>query len=108
MGSRKNYVIVKRLTRKGFHAEMSGHIKLTFCYNGRDTAIRTWVSHGKKEIGDRLLSITAEQLALSRKQFDDLVDCRLDGEGLAALCQLPLPEGRGLHRESHGDYNDAI
>ena len=56
MGSRKNYVIrtcgaqapvlrpvaiVKRLTKKGFHAEMSGHIKLTFCYNGRDTAIRT-------------------------------------------------------------------
>jgi len=29
MGSRKNYIIVKRLTRKGFHAEMSGHIKLT-------------------------------------------------------------------------------
>jgi len=27
----------------------------------------------------------AEQLGLSRQQFDDLVDCRLDGEGLAAL-----------------------
>lgn len=85
MGSRKNFVIVKRLTKKGFHAEMSGHIKLTFCYNGRDTAIRTWVSHGKKEISDRLLSIMAEQLGLSRQQFDDLVDCRLDGQELAAL-----------------------
>ncbi|WP_301678474.1 hypothetical protein, partial [Methanoculleus methanifontis] len=39
---------VKRLTRKGFHAEMSGQIKLTFCYNGRDTAIRTRVSRRRR------------------------------------------------------------
>ncbi len=84
MGSRKNFVILKRLMKKGFHPEMSGHVKLTFRYNGRDTAIRTWVSHGKKEIGDRLLGIMAEQLHLSRQQLDDLVDCRLDEQGLLA------------------------
>ena len=48
MGSRKNYVILRRLTKKGFHVEMSGHIKLTFRYNGRDTAIRTWVSRRRR------------------------------------------------------------
>jgi len=83
--TRRPVASVNRLTKKGFHAAMSGHIKLTFRYNGRDTAIRTWVSHGKKEMRDRLLSIMAEQLDLSRQQFDDLVDCRLDGQGLAAL-----------------------
>jgi len=85
MGSRMNHNILKALRRKGFSQKMSGHIKLTFRYSGRDTSIRTWVSHGKKEISDRLLCIMAEQLSLSRQQFDDLVDCSLGGSELTAL-----------------------
>ncbi|HOI14306.1 MAG TPA: hypothetical protein PLG75_10620 [Methanoculleus sp.] len=72
---------------------MSGHIKLTFRYNGRDTAIRTRVRQG---VSDRLLSIMAEQLDLSRQQFDDLVDYRLDGQApLRPLRRVghPLTEG---------------
>lgn len=57
---------------------MSKHIKLTFQHNGCDTQIRTWVSHGKKEIGDRLLGIMAEQLYLSKQQFMELIDCTID------------------------------
>ena len=83
--SRKNQVIVRRLVKKGFEARMSKHIKLVFRHSGCDTGIRTWVSHGKKEISDQLLSRMAEQLNLSRQQFLDLVDCKLDGPGLIAV-----------------------
>jgi len=85
MGSRMNHTILKALKAKGFSSKMSGHIKLTFVYRGRDTSIRTWVSHGKRDISDRLLGIMAEQLSLSRRQLDDLVDCPLGERELAAL-----------------------
>ncbi len=85
MASRKNHNIQKSLTRKGFSSKMSGHIKMTFRYKGRDTAIRTWISHGKKEISDKLLGIMAEQLNLSRLQLDNLVDCPLGESELIAL-----------------------
>jgi hypothetical protein len=80
-----NHSILKALRRKGFSSKMSGHIKLTFRYCGKDTSIRTWISHGKKEIGDRLLGIMAEQLSLSRQQFNDLIDCPLGEDELVAL-----------------------
>jgi hypothetical protein len=80
-----NHAILKALKRKGFSSKMSGHIKLTFRYSGRDTSIRTWVSHGKKEISDRLIGIMAEQLSLSRQQFENLVDCSLGERELIAL-----------------------
>jgi predicted RNA binding protein YcfA (HicA-like mRNA interferase family) len=83
--SRKNHIIIARLKKKGFSTEMSKHIKLTFQHNGCDTQIRTWVSHGKKEIGDRLLSLMAEQLHLSKQQFTEAIDCRVDGEALILI-----------------------
>ena len=83
--SRKNHTIVARLKKKGFASEMSKHIKLTFRHNGCDTQIRTWVSHGKKEISDRLLSIMAEQLHLSKQQFMEVIDCTVDREALILI-----------------------
>ncbi|RQD80962.1 MAG: hypothetical protein D5R96_07745 [Methanocalculus sp. MSAO_Arc2] len=83
--SRKNHIIIARLKKKGFSTEMSKHIKLTFQHNGCDTQIRTWVSHGKKEIGDRLLSLMAEQLHLSKQQFMEVIDCTVDGEALILM-----------------------
>ena len=81
----KNRVVVRRLMKKGFDARMSKHIKLVFRFNGCDTGIRIWVSHGTKEISDQLLSCMAEQLNLSRQQFLDLIDCKLDEPGLIAI-----------------------
>ncbi|HIJ05916.1 MAG: Uncharacterized protein XD88_2024 [Methanocalculus sp. 52_23] len=83
--SRKNHTIVARLKKKGFTSEMSKHIKLTFQHNGCDTQIRTWVSHGKKEIGDRLLSLMAEQLHLSKQQFMETIDCTIDEADLNSI-----------------------
>ncbi|KUK69056.1 MAG: Uncharacterized protein XE11_1580 [Methanomicrobiales archaeon 53_19] len=57
---------------------MSRHIKLTVRHNGCDKAIRTWVSHGKKEIRDKLLGLMAAELHLSKQQFIELVDCTID------------------------------
>ena len=85
MGSKMNHDIIKALRMKGFSQKISGHIKLTFRYNGKDTSIRIWVSHGKKEISDRPLGIMAEQIILSRQQFDDLVDCSIGEIELIAL-----------------------
>ncbi len=64
---------------------MSKHIKLTFQHNGCDTQIRIWVSHGKKEISDRLLSLMAEQLHLSKQQFMEAIDCTVDEEALILI-----------------------
>ena len=80
-----NHNILKALKRRGFSSKMSGHIKLTFIFDGRDTSIRTWISYGKKEISDRLLGIMAEQLSLSRQELDDLVDCSLGKRELITL-----------------------
>lgn len=71
--------------KKGFDVTMSKHIKLVFMYNGKEIGIRTWVSHGKKEISDQLLCIMAEQLCLSHPQFFNLVDCTLDEAGLIEI-----------------------
>jgi predicted RNA binding protein YcfA (HicA-like mRNA interferase family) len=83
--SRKNHTIIARLKKKGFSVEMSKHIKLTFQHNGCDTEIRTWVSHGKKEIGDRLLGLMAEQLHLSKQQFMETIDCTVDEADLNSI-----------------------
>lgn len=65
--TRKNQVIIRRLMKKGFDVTMSKHIKLVFRHNGKDTGIRTWVSHGNNEISDHLLCIMAEQLCISSR-----------------------------------------
>ena len=80
-----NHNILKALKRKGFSSKMSSHIKLTFIFDGRDTSIRTWISHGKKEISDKLLGIMAEQLSLSRQELNDLIDCSLGEHDLITL-----------------------
>ena len=85
MGTRKNFKIVSALSKKGLQPQMAKHIKLTFQYEGKDTGVRTWVSHGKKEIGNRLLEIMAEQLHLSRQEFDDLMNCPLGEQGLVKI-----------------------
>jgi len=82
---RKNKAIVRRLMKKGFDARMSKHIKLVanlLCAMGNpctDSRVTTVVAKYQ------LLSRMAEQLNLSRQQFLDLIDCRLDEAGLIAV-----------------------
>lgn len=85
MATRKNNQILNALTKKGFEPHNSKHIKLTFYYNGKRTGLTTWVSHGKKEISDKLIGIMAKQLKLERNEFEDLVDCHISESGLIQL-----------------------
>jgi len=69
------------LLQKGFIEEVSGdHIRLYHCINGRRTGIRTFYSHGAKELNDYILGRMAKHLRLSRAQFDALIDCTLGME----------------------------
>lgn len=82
MGMRKNRAIQRSLLRKGFQQHNSKDIRLTLYHNGKKTRIVTWVSHGTKEIGDKLIGIMARQLRIEKSEFEDLVDCTLSGQGL--------------------------
>ena len=73
--------VVGVLLRKGFIEEDSGdHIRLYHCINGRRTGIRTFYSHGAKELNDYILGRMAKHLRLSRAQFEAFIDCTLSME----------------------------
>jgi hypothetical protein len=69
--------IAAGLAKKGFQKRDNDHTFFHLYANGKKTIVYTKMSHGEKEIGDKLLSIMARQVNLSRKQFLDLVDCPL-------------------------------
>ena len=86
MGSvRKGREIDSALCKKGFRRQTGGdHI----CYflvddDGKDTDIKTKVSHGAmgSTIGANLISRMARQLHVTKKQFLELIDCTLNEEG---------------------------
>ncbi len=85
MGTRKNRNIQNALIRKGFQQHNSKDIKLTLYHNGKKTRIVTWVSHGTKEISDKLIGIMARQLKIEKNEFENLVDCTLSEQGLIDL-----------------------
>ncbi len=73
--------------RKGFRIKDSRH--RTFEYytlDGERSRIKTLMSHGSdREINDHLLGQMARQLHLTRRQFDDLIDCRLSQADYEAM-----------------------
>ncbi len=84
MSSYRTAALISALENKGFRLERRGskHLKY-FLYDaaGKKRAVRTWVSKGEREYGERLRRERAEQLHLSVKEFEQLVDCSLTGEG---------------------------
>ena len=85
MSPRKTRVIENSLLDKGFRVDSTHHEMFWLYFNGKKTSIRTRLSHGKEEYGDKLLGRMAVQLKLRRKQLDLLIDCPLDGEGYAQI-----------------------
>jgi hypothetical protein len=65
--------------RKGFLLTESRHRRFRYYkLDGDRTNVVTIMSHGSvRDIDDRLLAQMARQLKLTRRQFDDLIDCRL-------------------------------
>lgn len=82
MAKYKTKDIEASLSKKGFQLHRSHHKLYIYYVNGTKTSIRTFISHGKKEYGDKLVSKMRTQLNLSRQQFDDLVTCPLTKEKL--------------------------
>lgn len=69
------------LKRKGFALAAGGdHAFYRLLVEGRNTGIRTKISHGEKELSDNLLAQMARQTCLVKKEFLDLVDCHMTSE----------------------------
>lgn len=68
------------LRKKGFQEsgkKNPDHTYYILFYNGKRTGIFTKISHGEKELRDGLCSLMARQIKLTRRQFDEFVDCPL-------------------------------
>jgi predicted RNA binding protein YcfA (HicA-like mRNA interferase family) len=70
-------VVAAGLESKGFRRENSKDVHYRLFVHGKKTIIYTMISHGEKEIHDGLLGTMARQVKLTRKQFNDLIECPL-------------------------------
>lgn len=68
------------LLKKGFTEENGDHHFYILFIGGKQTIVRTKVSHNKQDIGDGLISAMSKQLFLKKKQFLDLINCPLSKE----------------------------
>lgn len=69
--------VAASLQQKGFQLRENDHSFFHLFVDGKKTIVSTKISHGEKEISDSLLGMMARQVKLTRKQFNDLVDCSL-------------------------------
>ena len=65
------------LEKKGFLRENSKDVHYRLYVDGKKTIVYTMISHGEKQIHDGLLGTMSKQVKLTRKQFNDLIDCPL-------------------------------
>lgn len=80
MASRKGPQIRSALQSKGFRYRESDHTYLTLFVGGKQTSVRTKISHGNTEYGDDLLATVSRQLALTKADLLKLIDCSLGEE----------------------------
>ncbi len=77
----KTRKISSSLQSKGFESIESDHTYYWFFLEGIRTHIKTKISHGKNEYGDRLLSAMRKQLKLdSALELKDLINCPMSQE----------------------------
>lgn len=81
-------MVERGLLRNGFRRTDTHHRR--FVYHTLDgeepQPVATIMSHGAdRDISDRLLGLMARQLRLTRRQFDDLIDCRLSQADYEAM-----------------------
>jgi hypothetical protein len=79
--------IARALARKGFVLDERDHAYFRLWVDGLDTGIYTKLSRGAKyrDIDRSLLGEIADQLHLSNEDFEQLVDCKIDGPAYVAL-----------------------
>ena len=84
---RRTRIVERGLSHKGFRIVNRRHRWLEYdkldATHGR---IKTILSHGAdRDINDRLLAQMARQLHLTRREFDELIDCRLSQDDYEAM-----------------------
>ncbi|MCL2773131.1 MAG: hypothetical protein FWD71_07250 [Oscillospiraceae bacterium] len=73
--------IRQNLLKKGFiEVQKTKHIYYKFEPDGIKTDIQTFMSRNNQEIGNELISEMKDQLYLNKKEFIDLIDCKLSEE----------------------------
>jgi hypothetical protein len=73
--------IRQNLLKKGFvEVQKTKHVYYKFEPGGIMTDIQTFMSRNNQEIGNELISEMKDQLYLSRKDFIDLIECKLTEE----------------------------
>jgi predicted RNA binding protein YcfA (HicA-like mRNA interferase family) len=100
---RKARVVSTSLTKKGFTAGGGDHEFYRLFIEGKNTGIRTKISHGEKEIHDGLLGQMAKDTRLSKREFLELVDCSLKGDAYVSL----LRDRGDLPRSENGSATGA-
>jgi hypothetical protein len=95
--------VASGLQQKGFEPRNHHHTFFHLYVDGKKTIVSTKISHGEKEIGDKLLGIMARQVKLTRKQFLDLVDCPLSLSEYLRILQMAgnIAKSSGDSSESH-------
>ena len=84
MASRKSDAIREALLSKGFRYRETDHTFLVLYVGGKQSSIRTKISHGIKEYGDDLLAKMCHQVHLRKADLLSLVDCPMSHEQYVA------------------------
>lgn len=83
MSSYRPQEVASALQRKGFEPDKTHHFMFWLVVNGKRTSIRTRYSHSDRQIEGGRIGQMSKQMKLSKRQFEDFVDCRLTGEDYA-------------------------
>ena len=74
-------MVTGNLKKKGFlEDERHDHIWYVLYIDGKQTNIRTKVSHNSNDLGISLIKKMADQLKIDTDTFVDLVTCKIDGQ----------------------------
>lgn len=85
MSSYRPQEVASALQRKGFERDKAHHFMFWLVVNGKRTSIRTRYSHSDRQIEGGRIGQMSKQMKLSKRQFEDFVDCRLTGEAYAEM-----------------------
>ncbi len=67
------------LLAKGFFSHHTDHEWFVLKVAGKTAPIRTKLSHGERTVDDWLIQRMAKQLRLTKREFLDLIQCKLSG-----------------------------
>jgi predicted RNA binding protein YcfA (HicA-like mRNA interferase family) len=77
--------VAAALIKKGFQKSNSKDVYYRLYVNGKKTIVYTKISHGEKDIHDGLIGAMARQVKLTRKQFNELIECPLQHDAYVKI-----------------------